>query len=364
MKSMEKKFKNLLLFFLCSFSVSSAVFANVSQVEQVTLVMKDGVLLKGTFTRPNGVLRGAMVILPGSGNTGVDGDVSGPFTGTGFKGAPAKLSDQISEAMAQVGVATLRYEKRGFADSSQLVNQTMPFLISDAVVALSWLRSQVPGAKVGLIGLSEGALIATHISSRINVDALFLLSLPTRGIDDWFSYQFIQWPVELIRRRLDLNFDNVIDPSELITLRATFQLPYFGAPVMVLDANQDGSIDVTSELLVAYQGFFEQAIAAMQSPSYLGWYNGLKNLLPFEVIAPKVKAPVYLYQGQQDAQIYAGWIESDRRFFGGKTTLNRFSQFGHCFSPMEGQIGEIKTSGPLMENLLSTLQKDVELELN
>lgn len=347
------------LLFLPSILFGFCSPAAEAREEFFPVLTADHLALTGVLTIPEGELRGSVVILQGSGNVDFEGDVSGPFTGSGHRGSPAKLSRQIAAGLADVGIASLRYSKRGFENPTELSHQTMPYLISDALAAADQMRNRYPELKFGWIGLSEGALIATHAAAKAPVDALFLLSLPTRSIDEVLSYQFTQWPMELLRSKLDADQSGTLDSVELAMLRKDFRLPFLGLAASDLDSNQDGQVSLETEMGPAYQKFFVGAMQLMKTAPYTDWYQGLKSITPFSEVAPRVKAPVYLYQADRDAQVYRHWIESDRFYFGGKTTLRRFSGLGHCFSPFEGEIEEVKTSGPLDNGLLSLLKKDV-----
>ena len=84
----------------------------------------------------------------------------------------------------------------------------------------------------------------------------------------------------------------------------------------------------------------------------------------FEQIAQQIQAStIYLYQGLKDPQVRWNWIVEDLGQFKLKPTLKLFSDYGHGFAPLEGSIGEIKTSGPFSEDLLNQLATDVSVSL-
>ena len=346
----------LRLMILVCFSIPQAFSAEIAQ----PLTTRDGITLSGVLTSPAEAPAAIALLLPGSGNVGLDGDVSSPFVGAGYRGARANLSEQLAAVLAANGVASYRYAKRGFEAPAELPHQTFDYLLRDAEDALRLLRATAPEARIILVGFSEGALLATYLAARARVEGLFLLGLPSRPIDETFDYQFVQWPVELLRRRLDLNHDGLIDAVEQ-ALATT--LPIVGAPLAAADLDHDGVISIAGELAPFHQGAYLQLRGLLADPSLAHWYQAMVVLPAFSAIAPRVTAPVYLYHGAQDPQVNALWALSDSRYFPKLRSVRLFEDAGHAFAPLDGVIGEVKTSGPLSEALLSTLTSDIRASL-
>jgi len=117
------------------------------------------VKLAGTFTIPQG--QGpfpAVVLVHGSGSIDRDGNVFGHKT-------LLVLADHLSRQ----GIAVLRYDKRGVGKSGgKLKEATTLDLAADAEAAVRFLRSrsEVDGKRIGVVGHSEGGLIAPLLASR------------------------------------------------------------------------------------------------------------------------------------------------------------------------------------------------------
>lgn len=132
----------------------------------------DGVTLAGTLTQPRGSdLVPAVVLVSGSGPQDRDESIweHRPF---------AVLADHLSRQ----GIAVLRYDDRGFAESTgDFATGTSLDFAGDAMAALRWLRAQ-PGIhpnQVGVIGHSEGGLIAPIMAAEVDApDFLVLLAGP------------------------------------------------------------------------------------------------------------------------------------------------------------------------------------------
>jgi hypothetical protein len=124
--------------------------------------------LAGTLTVPRGDgPHPGVILVSGSGPQDRDETLLGhkPF---------AVLADHLTRA----GIAVLRYDDRGVAASGGVfATATSDDLARDAEAALSWLasRPEVDGDRVGIVGHSEGGLIAPLVASRSELPAFLVL---------------------------------------------------------------------------------------------------------------------------------------------------------------------------------------------
>jgi dienelactone hydrolase len=336
------------------------------QVITEKLVTFDGVVLGAFLTLPPGEPQGTVVILQGSGNVAADGDVSGVFLGSGYQGQPAKVGEQMAETLAMLGIASIRYHKRGFEDAAELPHQTLDYLQKDAEAALEFMRLRFPGKKQGVVGYSEGALLALLIAAKQPLDAIFLFAPPTQGIDQALQYQFHEHPLKLLRERFDVNQDGVIAGDELVVLTASGLpvLNIFGLTWSQLDLNQDGVLSLQDEAVPGYTAGLLQVMDIVNT-TMKPWYESLKALPNFSAMAKAVSTtPVYCYQGLQDAQVDASFVGSAVSDFPLLGALRLYPELGHGFAPMQGFYGEVKTSGPYQPEVLDDLALDIRKAFN
>jgi len=118
-----------------------------------------GVRLAGTLTVPPGTQPlPAIVIIAGSGPNDRNEEIAGH-----------RPSLVLADAITRRGYAVLRYDKRGVAQSTgDDSSATTLDSASDVTAAIAYLRSRpdIDGARVGLIGHSEGGTIAAVVAAR------------------------------------------------------------------------------------------------------------------------------------------------------------------------------------------------------
>ena len=128
--------------------------------------LSQGYRLFGTLTVPAGSApRAAVLIIPGIGPLDRDGS---------SKAAPQvpPVYKMWAERLGDAGIAVLRYDKRYLTytdiDAAILDQEAQ---IADAVAALRYLRTQVPGKPVFVIGHSEGGMMAPLVAERTGAAA-------------------------------------------------------------------------------------------------------------------------------------------------------------------------------------------------
>ncbi len=142
-----------------------------------TNFLADSIKLAGTLTLPKNTEKPVVVILiSGSGPQNRNSELK-PFNHSPF----LVLSDYLSNN----GMAVLRYDDRGIAESEGDFSTATSFdFATDVEAAIAYLktRTDIDTDKIGLIGHSEGGLIAPIVASR-NEDLAFAVLLAGTGVD-------------------------------------------------------------------------------------------------------------------------------------------------------------------------------------
>ena len=148
------------------------------ETEEVTFHNEaDGATLAGTLTYPVGFGKQSknkpvvVLFVSGSGQQNRDEEV--------FNHKPFFV---IADYLARQGIATLRYDDRatGKSTGGDVKNATSEDFMRDALAGLEFLRQQKKFSKVGMLGHSEGGLIAFMLGAKKQID--FIISLAGPGV--------------------------------------------------------------------------------------------------------------------------------------------------------------------------------------
>lgn len=161
---------------------------------EVTLRGAGNVTIAGTLTLPQhstGQRVPGMVLVAGSGPTDRNGNSR--------LGLHTDLLKQLADVLAQHGIASLRYDKRGIGASQKQPIDALGLaafyawenFVDDTVHALRWLQEQpgVDPARTGMLGHSEGGLLVLQAADHWKGASppprvLVLVSTPGRPIDE------------------------------------------------------------------------------------------------------------------------------------------------------------------------------------
>ncbi|PSQ92118.1 MAG: hypothetical protein BRD52_05785 [Bacteroidetes bacterium SW_4_67_19] len=132
-----------------------------------------GVTLAGTLTTPEGEgPHPAVVLVSGSGPQNRNGVVAGHET-----------LHVLADALTRRGIAVLRYDERGVGESTgSFSGATTEDFAGDVRAALDWLRQREGLGKIGVVGWSEGALVAPMLAARSSALPDFLVLMGAPGV--------------------------------------------------------------------------------------------------------------------------------------------------------------------------------------
>jgi len=211
----------------------------------------DGATLVGTLSYPIGYKKGktpVVLMVTGSGQENRDEEI--------FDHKPFLV---IADYLARHGVATLRYDDRGFGKSTgrDVEHATTLDFMRDAASGVDFLRTSKQFGKVGILGHSEGGSIAFMLGAKGKVD--FVISMAGVGVKgdtaltaqankileltgQSMRYSTHQYRMNaIIKRSPWLNFFIDYDPSADISKTL--------CPVMAINGSRD--IQVISSLNLA-----------------------------------------------------------------------------------------------------------------
>lgn len=242
-----------------------------------------GVALAGTFSVPAG--KGpfpAVVLVSGTGYNSRDEEVDGH-----------KVFLVLADALNRAGVAVLRYDKRGVgASTGMLDGATTADLATDADAALNWLaaRPEVNRRKVGIIGHSEGGVIAPMVAVT-NTSAAFVVTIAGPGLrgDKLFALQ---------RERIS-TAQGV--PADYIAQRKAFDEKLTAAAT----SGPDPAESAKRVRAVIDQGLKDKVITETESNGLMTpWMRYFLSYDPCDALR-RLKTPILVLNGSLDMQVPA-----------------------------------------------------------
>ncbi len=260
----------------------------------------DGSTIGGTLTAPKKAGKHpAVLLITGSGPQDRDETIFGhkPFA-------------LIADRLTRDGFVVLRVDDRGVGKSTGNIKQaTLPVFATDVAAGLAFLRGQpeVDGAKVGLLGHSEGGIIAPMVAADPKQKVAFVVSLAGPGVKGT-----VLSPMQI---EALLKADGKIPPKEIKKLVA---LQRKAQALMLKKGDQTKAIlallgkataiaikhvaprhkKLATPVMKAAQT--QTQLATMSSP----WFLSFMKTDPIRHWR-KVKCPVLLLIGEKDLQVPA-----------------------------------------------------------
>lgn len=277
--------------------------------EEVTF-SHSGVTLAGTLSAPASRKRHpAAVLVSGSGTQDRDETILGhrPF---------AVIADRLTRA----GIAVLRYDDRGAGGSSPAKPDDTSFdFAKDAEAAVEYLKSRpdIDPDHIGIIGHSEGGMIAMLVAASRPDDIDFAVSLAgsaVKGKEIIIRQNFAQYelsgrtPSPAETAQIHDIFDAIDTIADTPTLSATLRA-IMTRPGTAVDASR-----------------IEQNITAMTS----AWYTTFIRFDPAETLRA-VRCPVLALNGEWDWQVDADANLNAIAKAIPSATIRRYPRLNHLF---------------------------------
>ena len=254
----------------------------------------EGVRLCGTLTLPTSAPRGAIVLLSGSGPLDRDSSMFGqrPFF-------------VLADHLTRNGYATLRFDQRGVGRSSgDFAAMTTHHRIGDALTAVAELAAVSRRDRVGLIGHSEGGLVAAMAAAQ-KENLAFIVTLNAPGLPA--RELFLMRAEQLLRAKGA--GPSLIAADRAVRLAALHEVAAGGTEAEVAGR-------VRAAMLKALAGVSEddRKVLGYTTPgidemvrfhsSNVAWLRAYLDIDPAPVVA-RVASPTLIVAGELDAQVPA-----------------------------------------------------------
>lgn len=311
--------------------------------EEVTFT-NDGITFAGTLTLPNsGNHFPAVVLIAGSGPHDRNEEV--------FNHKPFLV---LADALSRNGFAVLRYDERGVGATvgGNPLAPTEP-LATDAMAALRYLKSrpEVDATRAGLMGHSEGGMIAIMNAAKHPDEVPFIVSLAGTGVDG----------VELGMQQVKLLGKAMGKEPDSAALRLNEEL------FKIIAAEKD-SVTLRNKMIAFYQSHpeqleelgdkmtIDQLVDMTLITSCIFQYDPTENL-------KRVKCPMLAINGMLDAQVACEENLNAIKRLVPHATVKPYEGLNHFFQTCSGWLGSTQyavireTMAPqVLEDIVNWLQ--------
>ena len=294
-----------------------------------------GYTFNGTLTLPENYTKQTPVVLmvTGSGQQNRDEEL--------FEHKPFAV---IADALARQGIASLRYDDRGWGDKSvNFANFTTDDFRQDAAATLPLLRKRFN--KVGILGHSEGGTIAMMLAAEGKVD--FIVSLAGMAISgketlvmqNRQAMSSVGLPKDIIdsycatisnilneiangKKTSEITIDGVPDNLKpilkksleqanspyirhFITVDASKQLSKIKCPVLALNGTKDTQVDCAANTTLLEKGLInsKHTIKKIEGVNHLFQHCTTGNVVEYQQIEETIASEVL--------EIIYGWINNE-----------------------------------------------------
>ena len=319
--------------------------------EDITFENKTaGITLAGTLTMPEtGKNFTSVILITGSGAQDRNEEIMGhkPFL-------------VIADYLTRRGIAVLRFDDRGTAQSTgDFRTATTVDFATDVESAIEYMktRKEINPKKIGLMGHSEGGIIAPMVAAQ-SKDVAFIVMLAGTGIrgdallllQQEAVYRVSGMPEDKLAEALKINakvMDMLVNASEVVSQQEIIDF---------MNAMKDDVATVTPEELTV-DDYIKLYTVQLSSP----WMQYFLRYDPAPALE-KVKCPVLAVNGDKDLQVPAKEnltaIGAALKKAGNKTvTIKEYPNLNHLFqecetgSPAEYSIIEQSFSPDVLKDL-------------
>lgn len=258
---------------------------------------KAGNTLAGTLTLPSGKPNKVVILISGSGPQNRNEEVAQ------FNHRPFLV---WSDWLTKNGIAVLRYDDRGVGQSTgSFSTATSPDFADDAEAAIAYLQSRpdLKGVSIGLIGHSEGGMIAPMVAAR-NKAVKFVVLLAGPGVP--IPELMIQQSKD--QMRLSGAPENVIAQSTASNARlfaSMNQYQHLPAPAFKtkMDSVLHAQLSSTSKEALGGQSI-EEIVQRTGKQVYNPWFRYFISYKPATALQ-QLTCPVLALNGTLDMQVEA-----------------------------------------------------------
>lgn len=291
--------------------------------EEVRFENKEaGITLAGTLTLPKeGAAFSAAVLITGSGPQNRNEEIAGhrPFL-------------VLSDFLTRHGIAVLRYDDRGVAESGgNYMTAGLDDFASDALSAVNYLktRKEIDPRKIGTIGHSEGGTVAFILAGEPKNGLAFIVSLAGMSIPG---------DSLLITQRYMLAKASGASDEQIAENEALIAKAMLAIKTHTPESLEQNIDSITNDILPdfakgneAMRLSFQQALRQMSTPAF----QSLMNCNPAAALT-QITCPVLALNGEKDLQVNAAQnLERIEALVKSPVATRQYPNLNHLFQHAE-----------------------------
>ena len=305
--------------------------------------LSDDVTLAGTLALPEGFneTTPAIVMITGSGLQNRDEEIYGhkPFA-------------VIADYLARNGIATLRYDDRGYGESTgDGKNATTEDFARDAKTAMEYLRKEMKFKNVGILGHSEGAAVAFMLGADNNPGLFsnpnFIIAIGAQAVRG-DSVLIDQSATMLGQGNMPANIvsDYVEALHKMYELKITKGDSVAVGNIEAICANWENTPVHTS---------LKSNLTKIASDTNR-WLNYYISFSPTESIAD-TDCPIFVLYGEKDIQVRPELNMPQMQRLAPKATVKLYPELNHLFQ--YAQTGTVQEYGTIEETISPEVLQDI-----
>ncbi|HRE79308.1 MAG TPA: alpha/beta fold hydrolase [Flavobacterium sp.] len=323
------------------------------EIEEVTFINeKDKITLGGTLTSPKSDNFPVVILISGSGQQDRNSEILGhkPFW-------------VIADYLTKNGIGVLRIDDRGIGQSGgDPATSTSYDFATDIEAAVTFVKTKkgVNPKKIGLIGHSEGGMIAPIVASKDkSISFIILLAGPGIPCDEL-----------LLEQTYLLGKATGMSETELTEARK------INKSIYTIVKSEKSETEASNELEIVFNTMFsqnpefsnlneadkKQALNQQIAPLLSPWYRYFIRFKPEEYLK-KVKCPVLVLNGENDLQVppksnMLGIKNALDKGGNKKVTLKEYPKLNHLFQ--ESVTGSTEEYGAIEQTFSPTVLTDIK----
>ncbi len=257
----------------------------------------------------------------------------------------------LADELARKGIASLRVDDRGIGKTTgDFKESTTGDFADDVDAQIEYLKSDknIDASHIGLIGHSEGGIIASIVSAR-NKNVKFMISLSGVGVSGLEmlnlqntailkSYGFTEKVVSKQMEMYNLMFKAVYDTKATDSVTPVLQLK--------LDEWRKTQDSTTLKEIHMWGGREKDFIYRYGKDAERKWYRYTIHYNPEDYL-PKIKVPVFIGNGDKDIQVPAVEnVNSFKKYLGTSDLTTKIypglnHMYQHCTTCTQGEVKEL-----------------------